>query len=161
MKFEKVKKECFEKDSRANGFEPTDEVYESIKIPVRKTEGSAAYDFSTPYAITLYGGERRTIPTGIKAEMEQGEVLLITVRSSVGIRDGVVFSNSLALIDSDYYNNDANNGDIQLALWNTSSKRVQYEAGERLAQGLFVKFDKTEDDNASGKRVGGIGSSGK
>ena len=158
MKFEKVKKNCFFKDSVMNGFDATDEAYDAIKIPVRKTEGSAAYDFSTPYDIELYGGERITIPTGIKAQMDKGEVLLITVRSSIGIRDGVVFSNSLAVIDEDFYSNETNDGDIHLALWNSSGKRVQYKAGERLAQGLFVKFDTTEDDNASGERTGGIGS---
>lgn len=160
MRFEKVKREFFDKDSRNNCFEPTDEVYDSIKLPVRKTSGSAAYDFSTPYDIELYGGERRVVPTGIKAKMDKGEVLLIAPRSSVGIKDGVVFSNSIALIDADYYGCDETDGDIQLALWNSSSKRVAYPAGTRLAQGMFVKFDITEDDNASGERIGGIGSTG-
>lgn len=158
MRFEKVKRECFDKDSRANCFEPTDEVYDGIELPVRKTSGSAGYDFVTPYDIELYGDDRKVIPTGIKAKMDKGEVLLLAIRSSVGIRDGVVFSNSIGVIDSDYYSNPDNDGDIQLALWNTSSKRVMYKAGTRLAQGLFVKFDTTDDDTASGERTGGIGS---
>lgn len=158
MRFEKVRRGCFYNDSMTNGFTPNEEVYDAIKIPVRKTSGSAAYDFSTPYEITLMPDERKIVPTGIKAEMEKGEVLLITVRSSVGIKDGVVFSNSLAVIDSDYANNEANDGDIHLALWNTSDNMVTYKTGERLAQGFFVKFDTTEDDDASGIRKGGIGS---
>ena len=83
------------------------------------------------------------------------------VRSSVGIKDGVVFSNTLAVIDEDFYNNEKNEGDIMLALWNTSNKTVSYNAGDRIAQGLFVKFGITEDDNATSVRTGGIGSSGK
>ena len=69
--------------------------------------------------------------------------------------------NTLAVIDRDYADNEKNEGDIMLALWNTSNKPVRYNAGDRIAQGLFVKFGITDDDNATGVRVGGIGSSGK
>ena len=161
MKFEKVKKEFFANDSFKNGFENADEAYEKIVLPVRKTEGSAAYDFSLCYDLDLYGGERRIVPTGIKAIMDKGEVLLLTVRSSVGIKDGVLFSNGLAVIDSDFANNESDDGDIKLALWNTTGKLVRYKAGDRIAQGMFFKFDITEDDNASGIRTGGVGSTGK
>ena len=160
MRFEKVKRECFDRDSRSNNFEPLDEVYDNIRLPERKTSGSAGYDFRTPYDIELYGGERTVVPTGIKAQMDEGEVLLITVLSSIGIRDGVVFSNGLGVIDRDFYGNESNDGDIMLALWNSSSKRVQYKAGDRIAQGMFVKFDTVDNDTANGKRTGGIGSSG-
>jgi dUTP pyrophosphatase len=161
VKFEKVKKEFFANDSFKNGFENAEEAYEKIVLPVRKTEGSAAYDFSLCYDLDLYGGERRIVPTGIKAIMDKGEVLLLTVRSSVGIKDGVLFSNGLAVIDSDFANNESDDGDIKLALWNTTGKLVRYKAGDRIAQGMFFKFDITEDDNASGVRIGGVGSTGK
>ena len=161
MRFEKVSYENFAKDSGKNGFTSCEEAYESIVIPYRGSAGSAGYDFSTPYPIHLDPDERIIVPTGIKAYMESGEVLLITVRSSVGIKDGVVFSNTLAVIDRDYADNEKNEGDIMLALWNTSNKPVKYHAGDRIAQGMFVKFGITDDDNATGVRVGGIGSSGK
>jgi dUTP pyrophosphatase len=161
VKFEKVRKEFFANDSFKNGFENAEEAYEKIVLPVRKTEGSAAYDFSLCYDLDLYGGERRIVPTGIKAIMDKGEVLLLTVRSSVGIKDGVLFSNGLAVIDSDFANNESDDGDIKLALWNTTGKLVRYKAGDRIAQGMFFKFDITEDDNASGVRIGGVCSTGK
>ena len=162
MRFEKVKKECFVNDSMKNGIHTLiDEAYDSIKIPIRKTEGSAAYDFSTPYDISLMPNERKIVPTGIKAIMDKHEMLLLAPRSSIGIRDGVVFSNSIAYIDSDFANNESDDGDIKLALWNTSDQVVSYNAGERVAQGMFLKFETTEDDDASGKRNGGVGSTGK
>ena len=161
MKFEKVSYENFAKDSGKNGFTSCEEAYKNIVIPYRGSAGSAGYDFSTPYPIHLDPDERIIVPTGIKAYMESGEVLLITVRSSVGIKDGVVFSNTIGIIDADYFNNEKNEGDIMLALWNTSNKPVKYHTGDRIAQGLFVKFGITDDDNATGVRVGGIGSSGK
>lgn len=164
VRFEKVQQHFFEKNSVKCGMKTPcliAEAYERVKIPERKTKGSAAYDFATPYGFQLFPGERVTIPTGIKAIMENGEVLIMAVRSSVGIHDGVLFSNGIGVIDSDYADNEQTGGDIHLALWNTSSKAVAYDAGERLAQGFFVKFDTTEDDNARGERTGGFGSTGK
>lgn len=161
MKFEKVNKECFHKDAFNNGFDDVDEVYENIVMPERKTELSSGYDFRTPFDLELYPDDRRVVPTGIKAHMGKGEVLILAVRSSVGIKDGVQFSNGIGVIDVDYYGNAQNDGDIMLALWNSSSKLVRYKAGDRIAQGMFFKFDTTEDDNASGIRTGGVGSTGK
>ena len=161
MKFEKVGKSFFENDSRKNGFIQWEEGYENIKIPERHTEYSAGYDFSTPYDIVIYPDDRITVPTGIKAKMDPGEVLIMAIRSSVGIKDGVTFSNCIGVIDMDYYGNENNDGDIHLALWNTTGYAVKYKAGTRLAQGFFIKFDVTENDKAKGKRTGGMGSSGK
>ena len=161
MRFEKVSYENFAKDSAKNGFEARVEDYDKIVLPYRGSADSAGYDFSTPYALLLKPNSRTIVPTGIKAYMDRGEVLLITVRSSVGIKDGVVFSNTIGVIDADYADNAKNEGDIMLALWNTSNKTVSYNAGDRIAQGLFVKFGITEDDNATSVRTGGIGSSGK
>ena len=162
MKFEKVKKEFFEKEAFRYGFEDADEAYDNIKLPERKTKKSAAYDIRTPFPITLYGGERRIVPTGIKAIMEdERECLIIAVRSNVGVKDHVLFSNGIGIIDQDFAGNDKDDGCIKLPLWNTSGKLVEYKAGDRIAQGMFFKFDITEDDNASGVRTGGIGSTGK
>ena len=161
MRFEKVSYENFAKDSAKNGFEANVEDYDKIVLPYRGSADSAGYDFSTPYSLFLVPNSRMIVPTGIKAYMDRGEVLLITVRSSVGIKDGVVFSNTIGVIDADYADNAKNEGDIMLALWNTSNKTVSYNAGDRIAQGLFVKFGITEDDNATSVRTGGIGSSGK
>lgn len=160
MKFEKVRFECFENDSINNGFEHFIEfAYDMIKMPERKTARSCGYDFSTPYEVVLNPNERRVIPTGIKAvDMAENSALLLYIRSSVGIKKGVVFSNGTGVIDSDFANNADNDGDIHLALWNTSDEAVRFEMGERIAQGVFVRYMITVDDSASGVRTGGIGS---
>ena len=160
MKFEKVRFECFENDSINNGFEHfIEDAYDMIKMPERKTTKSCGYDFSTPYKVKLQPNERRVIPTGIKAvDMPPSMALLLYIRSSVGIKKGVVFSNGTGVIDSDFANNAENDGDIHLALWNTSEKTVVFEAGERIAQGVFVQYSIVVNDSASGKRKGGIGS---
>lgn len=166
MRFERVKLEAFKNDMAMyrpinfmNG--DVEKAYENIKIPVRKTKYSAGYDVCTPVDVVLPSGQRRVIPTGIKAVFNDDEMeswhLQMYVRSSVGIKDGVVLTNGTGVIDPDYFMGE-NDGDMMLALMNTSEKLVKYKAGDRICQAVFVLHGLTSDDNASGDRTGGIGS---
>ena len=56
--------------------------------------------------------------TDIKAYMQHNEVLECYVRSSVGINLDVTMTNTVGIIDSDYYNNPKNNGNIGIHLKN-------------------------------------------
>lgn len=160
MKFEKVVKEFFINDAEMNGFENAEEAYENIVMPERQTEGSAGYDFAVPFDVTLEPDERRTVPTGIKVKLDERMVLLVSPRSSTGCKRKVVFSNLLGWIDEDYYGNVDTDGDIMLPLWNTGHETVHFKAGERVAQGGIFEFKTVENDNATGKRKGGVGSTG-
>ena len=166
MHFEKVKFEAFERDMMQ--YRPINfmggeakEAYNKIKLPERKTKYSAGYDICSPIDISIPSGQRRVIPTGIKVVFEEDEMetwhLQMFVRSSVGIKDGVVLTNGTGVIDSDYQfgNND---GDMMLALLNTSEKLVKYKAGDRICQAVFMIHGITSNDKASGDRTGGIGS---
>ena len=166
MHFERVKFEAFKNDMamyRPINFMSgeVEKAYDGIKIPVRKTKYSAGYDICIPIDISIPSGQRRVIPTGIKVVFEEDEMstwhLQMYVRSSVGIKDGVVLTNGTGVIDSDYQFAE-NDGDMMLALLNTSDKLVQYKAGDRICQAVFVIHGLTSDDNASGDRIGGIGS---
>ncbi len=169
MHFERVRLDAFKNDMamyRPINFMSGDveKAYDSIKIPVRKTKYSAGYDICTPIDITIPSGQRRVIPTGIKAVFEDDEMeswhLQMYVRSSVGIKDGVVLTNSTGIIDPDYALGE-NDGDMMLALINTSEKLVKYKAGDRICQAVFMLHGITSDDAATGDRVGGVGSTGK
>ena len=166
MRFEKVRYEAFEHDMMQ--YRPINfmggeakEAYNKIKLPERKTKYSAGYDICSPIDISIPSGQRRVIPTGIKVVFEEDEMetwhLQMFVRSSVGIKDGVVLTNGTGVIDSDYQfgNND---GDMMLALLNTSEKLVKYKAGDRICQAVFMIHGITSNDKASGDRTGGIGS---
>jgi len=164
--FERVKFEAFKNDMamyRPINFMSgeVEKAYDGIKIPVRKTKYSAGYDICIPIDISIPSGQRRVIPTGIKVVFEEDEMstwhLQMYVRSSVGIKDGVVLTNGTGVIDPDYFRG-KNDGDMMLALLNTSDKLVQYKAGDRICQAVFVIHGLTSDDNASGDRIGGIGS---
>lgn len=135
--------------------------YEDVELPIRADKGSAGYDFVCPQRIVLASGETTSIPTDIKASMESDEVLLLFVRSSIGIKKGLVLTNGTGVIDSSYYNNINNNGNIIIALKNTSAVTQIVEKGERIMQGVFVKYLTTDNDSVlHSERKGGVGSSG-
>ncbi len=128
-------------------------------LPKRSTEGSAGYDFSTPLEVTIAANGKKTIWTNIKSYMQPNEVLMIYVRSSIGIKKGLTLANGTGVIDSDYYNNLGNEGNIGVCLVNNSNTDIVLKKEERIAQGVFFPFLISDDDDINLKRVGGIGSS--
>ena len=168
MRFEKVRKEAFINDVKAvlPDFDlvVAEYMYEDIKLPTRGTGASAGYDIRTPLGFALKPSSKIVIPTGIKVVFEADEMdtwhLQMYVRSNIGIKKGVVLMNGTGIIDPDYQFS-KKDGDMLLALWNTSDKPAIFRVGERICQGVFEIHGRTSDDNASGARVGGVGSTGR
>ena len=75
---------------------------EEIPLPRRATAGSAGYDFVSPAETVIPPGGSALIPTGIRAEMENGWVLMLFPRSSLGFKHGIRLCNTAGIIDSDY-----------------------------------------------------------
>lgn len=132
-----------------------------ISLPMRKTVSSAGYDIESAIDVELEPGKVKIIPTGLKAYMDNDEYLSIHIRSSMAIKKGIVLMNSTGIIDSDYYNNPENEGHIMIALYNTGESAFCISKGERIAQGIFQKYLKTENDISENTRKGGFGSTGK
>ena len=140
----------------------SDYIFEDIKLPTRKTKTSVGYDIESARDIIISPGCTELIPTGLKAYMHDDEFLAIHVRSSVGIKRGLVLANGTGIIDSDYYNNLDNEGHIMIALRNTTHGKVTIKKGERIAQGIFQKYLTVENDKIGDNvRTGGIGSTGE
>ena len=164
-RFEKVSREQFEADFRDTFGTDSEsrirEAWEAVTLPKRATGGSAGYDFVTPVAVTLRPGETVKIPTGIRAWMEEGWVLQIYPRSGLGFKYRLQLNNTVGIVDSDYYESD-NEGHIFIKMTNDSNegKVLELPAGSGIAQGLFMEFGITVDDEASAKRNGGFGSTG-
>lgn len=162
LKFEKVSYTQFCADAQKNGIFLTPaemvEAYEGIELPKRATEGSAGYDFRSPLDLIIKPGSTSTFPTGIKAEMPKWITLLMFIRSSLGIKRGLSLPNGVAVIDSDFYGNESNDGDITMVLRNGSDVEQHIIRGQAVAQGVFVEYGKTDEDMAIGIRKGGIGS---
>lgn len=160
--FEKVSYEqwCYDTGSDPN-FDLVVENYNMIECPVRKTAGSAGYDFLAPHDIVILPHQTVHLVTGIKCQIDEGYVLELYPRSSLGFRYKLTLDNTVGIIDSDYYNNETNEGHIQCKMTNNSDKELHIKRGESYMQGLFKQFFITRDDKATEKRVGGIGSTNK
>lgn len=163
--FEKVSFEQFEKEFSKNFPQVNDvkSVYDSIKLPQRATAGSAGYDFYAPVELNLKKGESLLIPTGIRSKINNGWVLKIYPRSGLGFKHRVQLDNTVGIIDADYYNS-SNEGHIMIKLScdaHDDGHCVAVNAGDGFAQGIFVQFGITFDDDASGVRDGGFGSTTK
>jgi dUTP pyrophosphatase len=131
-----------------------------IELPQRKTSASAGYDLEAGERVVLEPGKVTLVPTGLKAYMNQDEVLQLFIRSSLAIKSNLTLANSTAIIDADYVDNPANEGHLLLPLLNRGCEPVIIEKGQRIAQGIFLKYLCTDDDHAEGKRHGGFGSTG-
>ena len=153
--FMKVSRAQFEADWEFDLANP----YDQIALPRRGTAGSAGYDFFSPLDFTLEPGQFIRIPTGIRARIDDGWVLTIYPRSGQGFKYRVQLYNSVGVIDADYFGA-KNEGHIQIKIVNanTEGKTLSVKQGEAFAQGIFLPFGVTIDDDATEERTGGFGS---
>ncbi len=164
-KFEKISLKQFIDDwINTFGNRPDDiitEIYNNIELPLRATSGSAGYDFYCPVAFTLQPGQTIKIPTGIRCKMEEGWVLKCYPRSGLGFKYRLQLNNTVGIIDGDYIHSD-NEGHIFLKMTNNTNEGqlLKIKTGDAVAQGIFVEYGITYDDNAEGIRNGGFGSTG-
>ena len=152
--FEKISKEQFLKDV-------SDGDYELVKLPYRKSLKSAGYDFIAFNKYIMKPGDILKIPTGVKVCLNDDEYLALHVRSSMGFKYNIRMCNQVGIIDSDYYNNIDNEGHIWICLQNEGDKDYVINVGDSFAQGIFTKYLLTDDDNSSGVRLGGLGSTNR
>ena len=142
--------------------------FEDVKLPQRSTVGSAGYDFFAPEDITIPSSinedgsisEPFLLKTGVKAKFPSNEVLLLFNRSSNPKRKSLVIPNSVGVVDSDYYNNPDNEGEIGFLFWNLSREDIEIHKGEKIGQGIFQKFLTVDNDLVTQERLGGFGSTG-
>ena len=128
-----------------------------IKLPTRATEHSAGYDFYSPVSITIQPNEMAMIWTDVKAHMYYDNALFIIPRSSMG-KQPIMIANTVGLIDSDYYGNESTAGNIGFRLLNLGNTPYEIKVGDRIGQGVFVKYGTVKDDDTKGVRSGGFGS---
>lgn len=136
-----------------------EKLYNNYELPKRKTKNSAGYDIVSLIKYDLNPGESVLIPTGIKCRFPFNEVLIIVIRSSLGFKNGIKLVNQVGVIDSDYYNNEDNEGHIFVKIENTGKEVFKLNIGDRIAQGIFLKYNVIDnEEEIDTKRKGGIGS---
>ena len=144
----------------AKGFEDKE-----INLPIRKTKFSAGYDIEAAENITIPSFKKGMAPTlvktGLKAYMQDDEVLLLYNRSSNPKKKGLILANSVGVVDKDYYGNEDNDGHIMFAFYNIKEEDIEIKKGECIGQAIFEKYLITDDDKAEGIRMSGFGSTGR
>lgn len=161
-------------------FEKVKRIEEDIRLPKRATKHSVGYDFfaiedteikpvnhgiynrSSGYPTNLCHDniEPTLVKTGIKALMEEDDCLQLCNRSS-GPNKGLILANGVGIIESDYYGNPKNDGEIMFSYINIGIDPVEIKKGDKIGQGVFYKRLLTDDDEAEGERTGGFGSTGE
>lgn len=133
------------------------------RLPFYATEGSAGMDLTAciDNSVELKPLERMLIPTGIAIKLPSPEYgAFIFARSGLATKKGITLSNCVGVIDSDY------TGEIKVGIINLSRESYTLEPGERIAQMVImpvcqVKFDITDELEATERGSGGFGSTGE
>ena len=141
-------------------FEKVKRMKEDIKLPERSTLNSAGYDFFALEDIIFNPETITRVFTGVKCELMPNQVLILANRSSNPSKKGLILLNGIGVVDADYYGNPDNDGEIAFEFYNMLDEIVEIKKGEKLGQGIILKFDKTEDDFVTNVRKSGWGSTG-
>ncbi len=138
-------------------------VREGASLPQRATPGSAGLDLSAclPEPLVVPAGGRAMIPTGVAIALpDPSFVALLFARSSLGMRRGLLLTNGVGVIDSDY------RGEILVGVYNFTNEPCIVENGERIAQLLVSRVSALPvlecaelEDTSRG--AGGFGSTGR
>lgn len=148
--------------TKTRGFELVKKYEGDVELlPSRGTEHAAGYDLKAAETITIMPNEIKLIPAGVKAYMQPTEVLFLFDRSSNPKKKGLVLINSVGVIDSDYYNNEGNEGLMFAQMKNITDKPITVNKYDRIIQGVFAPFLIADNDVTGGVRKGGFGSTDK
>ena len=152
--------------STGRGFQVVDPAFQqnenqdSVILPIRGTQHSAGYDFFAPQHLIIPPNKAVFISFDVKAYMRSDEYLSIHMRSSIGIKRQLMLANTTGIIDSDYYSNPDNDGNIGAYVYNYGDKTQVVAEGERFIQGIFQKYLLAEHDAVTTTRKGGTGHTG-
>ncbi|MXP56659.1 dUTP diphosphatase [Pantoea sp. Mhis] len=131
-------------------------------LPTYATSGSAGLDLRAciDEPITIIPGMTILVPTGLAIHIgDPGLAAIILPRSGLGHKHGIVLSNSVGLIDSDYQ------GQLIICTWNRGQQSFMLRPGDRLAQLIFVpiiqvEFNIIKNFDSTIRGLGGLGHSG-
>lgn len=149
IKFEKVKDEFIKYDER------------EVTLPKRATKSSVGYDFYSPIDVVIPSKSSHLIWTNVKAAFDENVGLILAVTSGMG-KNNVTLSNAIGVIESDYYSNISNDGNLGFRLYNFGEQDYHIKKGDKIGQGFFFNFLTVDNEEKPTRvRTGGFGSTNK
>lgn len=140
----------------------SEKIGREIPLPYYATAGAAAVDLHAciDQPETIPGGGEAVIPTGLAVAIPEGYVGIMAGRSSMGVRHGLIFSNAIGVIDSDY------RGPLRVGLHNLRETPYTVQPGDRIAQLMVVpvlcpEIEVVETLPETVRGEGGFGSTGR
>lgn len=132
----------------------------SLPLPEYHTSGAAAFDFYAREEVVVNPHSIAKIATNFIIQTPNGYMLNVYARSSLAHKKGLMLSNGVGVVDSDYA---GPNDEILIAVYNFTDAPVTVTQGERIAQGTFVKVEQAqwhETHEIVAPNRGGFGSTG-
>lgn len=142
-------------------FEKVKRIKDDINLPERSTTYSAGYDFYAIENTHVFSRGVTYVKTGVKVKLASDEFLMLCNRSSNPDKKELVLINGVGIVDADYYGNPDNDGEIAFAFQSLNESGSFIKKGDKIGQGIIMKYGVTEDDIPGGTRSGGFGSTGK
>ncbi len=132
----------------------------SLPLPEYKTVGSIAFDLYSREEIKIEAKSLALLPSNFIIQTPESHGLILSARSSLAKKKGLMLANGVGTIDRDYC---GENDEILISVYNFTDNQVLVEKGERVAQGMFVRIDQgnwNEVDKMAENDRGGFGSTG-
>jgi len=132
----------------------------SLPLPAYESAGAVGFDLITRETTVVEPGKIALVPSNVIVKVPEGYMLIISPRSSLPRKKGLVCPHSIGVIDQDYHGPD---DELLVQVQNITQEPVTVERGERIAQGLFVRIDRAEWEEVEDHGVktrGGFGSTG-
>lgn len=130
----------------------------TLPLPEYHSLGAAGFDIYSRIDGEVKPGEDKFFPSNLVVEIPKGYLLAIAARGSLFKKKGLILANSLGIIDWDFRGDE---DEIVVQLFNPTQKTAKVEKGERIAQGIFIKYDKgdwTEVEKMNNQNRGRHGS---
>lgn len=129
--------------------------------PSYATSGASGMDLraNLDEDLVIKSGEIQLVPTGIFMEIPEGYEGQVRARSGLALKYGISLPNGIGTIDSDY------RGELKVILINHGKEDFVIKNGDRIAQIVFIKYEKAELEIVESlenteRSEGGFGSTG-
>ncbi|MDB4978684.1 MAG: dUTP pyrophosphatase [Candidatus Peribacteria bacterium] len=130
----------------------------TLPLPEYQTSGAVGFDLITRETTIIEPGKIGLVPGNVIVKVPAGTMLIITPRSSLPRKKGLICPHSIGIIDQDYH---GEKDELLVQVQNITNAPVTVERGERIAQGIFVRIEKAEWQEVEGHGAetrGGFGS---